>query len=137
MKYLKKFNESKLGDELEEFCKEYLAYLTDGKFECYINSSDIDIFDLYKIGRFCDAVDDFGYFQGVPDNAGGLEPRFSCNIMFTENMKIFDALNTISALFRGIIYYNNSQINFVDDRPKDTIALFTNTIVIFSPRCAA
>lgn len=95
----------------------------------YINSSEIDIFDLYKIARFCDAVDDFGYFQGVPDNAGGLEPRFSCNIMFAENMKIFDALNTISALFRGIIYYNNSQINFVDDRPKDTTALFTNTNV--------
>ena len=42
MKYLKKFNESKLGDELEEFCKEYLAYLTDGKFECYVNSNDIN-----------------------------------------------------------------------------------------------
>lgn len=42
MKHLKKFNESKLGDELEEFCKEYLAYLTDGKFECYINSNNIN-----------------------------------------------------------------------------------------------
>lgn len=42
MKYLKKFNESKLGDELEDFCKEYLAYLTDGKFECYVNSNDIN-----------------------------------------------------------------------------------------------
>ena len=40
MKYLKKFNESKLGDELEAFCQEYLAYLTDGKFECYVNSND-------------------------------------------------------------------------------------------------
>ena len=95
----------------------------------YIDSSQIDIFDLYKIARFCDAVDDFGYFQGVPDNAGGLEPRFSCNIMFSEGMKVFDALNTVAALFRGIIYYNNSQINFVDDRPKDTIALFANTNV--------
>ena len=42
MKYLRKFNESKLGDELEEFCQEYLAYLTDGKFQCYINSNDIN-----------------------------------------------------------------------------------------------
>ena len=39
MKYLRKFNESKLGDELEAFCQEYLAYLTDGKFECYVNSN--------------------------------------------------------------------------------------------------
>jgi hypothetical protein len=38
MKYLKKFNESILGDELKIFVK-YLAYLTDGKFECYVNSN--------------------------------------------------------------------------------------------------
>jgi hypothetical protein len=37
MKYLKKFNESILGDELKNFVK-YL-YLTDGKFECYVNSN--------------------------------------------------------------------------------------------------
>jgi predicted phage tail protein len=95
----------------------------------YMDDSQIDIFDLYKIARFCDAVDDFGYFQGVPDGQGGLEPRFSCNILFAEGIKVFDALNTIAALFRGIIYYNNSQINFVDDRPKDPMALFSNTNV--------
>jgi hypothetical protein len=38
MKHLKKFNESILGDELKNFVK-YLAYLTDGKFECYVNSN--------------------------------------------------------------------------------------------------
>ncbi len=42
MKYLRKFNESKLGDELEEFCQEYLAFLTDDKFECYVNSNDVN-----------------------------------------------------------------------------------------------
>ena len=95
----------------------------------YMDDSQVDIFDLYKIARFCDAVDDFGYFQGVPDGQGGLEPRFSCNILFAESTKVFDALNVIASLFRGIIYYNNSQINFVDDRPKDPIALFSNTNV--------
>jgi len=95
----------------------------------YLDASQISIFDLYKIGRFCDAVDNEGYFVGVSDNAGGLEPRFSCNIMFQDGMKVFDALNTIASLFRGVIYYSNSQINFVDDRPKDPIALFTNTNV--------
>lgn len=92
-------------------------------------NNDVDIFDLYKIGRFCDSVDDNGFFIGVPDNAGGLEPRFSCNIMFSDGIKVFDALNTISALFRGLIYYNNSQINFVDDRPRTPIALFANSNV--------
>lgn len=39
MKYLRKFNESKLGDELKDFCQEYLAFLTDQRFECYVNSN--------------------------------------------------------------------------------------------------
>ena len=42
MKYLKKFNESKLGDELETFCQEYLAFLTDKGFDCYVNSNDFN-----------------------------------------------------------------------------------------------
>lgn len=92
----------------------------------YIDENQIDIFDLYKIGRFCDSIDDFGYFVGVSDGSGGLEPRFSCNIYFQEGIKLFDAINTISSLFRGMIYYTNSEINFLDDRPKDPIALFTN-----------
>ena len=95
----------------------------------YLDINQIDIFDLYKIGQFCDNVDDSGYFIGVPDGAGGVEPRFSCNVMFSEGIKVFDAINTIASLFRGIVYYNNSQINFVDDRPKDPVVLFSNTNV--------
>jgi hypothetical protein len=95
----------------------------------YLDISQIDIWELYQIGRFCDAVDDNGYFIGVPDGAGGLEPRFSCNILFQEGIKIFDAINTIAALFRGMVYHYNSEINFVDDRPKLIKSLFTNANV--------
>jgi hypothetical protein len=95
----------------------------------YIDSSKIDKWALYKIGKFCDAVDDNGDFVGVPDSIGGLEPRFSCNILFQEATKIFDSLNIIASLFRGAIYFDNSEIKFLDDRPKDPIALFTNSNV--------
>ena len=43
---------------------------------------DINIFGLYSIGQHCDAVDEEGFFDGVLDDAGGLEPRFSCNVIF-------------------------------------------------------
>jgi hypothetical protein len=95
----------------------------------YMDESQVDVFDLYKIARFCDSVDDEGYFEGVSDSNGGLEPRFSCNIMFADGIKVFDALNVIASLFRGMIYYSNSQVNFVDDRPQDPIALFSNSNV--------
>jgi hypothetical protein len=95
----------------------------------YIDENKIDKWDLYKIGRFCDAVNENGYFVGASDLRGGLEPRFSCNIIFQERIKLYDSINMIAALFRGIVYYNNSEISFVDDRPKTPSALFTNSNV--------
>jgi hypothetical protein len=95
----------------------------------YIDESQVNIWELYKIGRFCDAVDENGYFIGVSDGVGGLEPRYSCNVVFRENIKLFDAINVISNLFRGIVFFANSEIHFLDDRPRTPIAMFSNTNV--------
>jgi len=95
----------------------------------YIEESQINKWELYKIGRFCDAVDEQGYFVGVSDGVGGLEPRYSCNIMFKEQTKIFDAINIVASLFRGSVFFSNSEIHFLDDRPRDPIAIFTNSNV--------
>lgn len=95
----------------------------------YIDQSQINKWELYKIARFCDAVDDNGFFVGVSDGVKGLEPRYSCNIMFKEQTKIFDAINIVANLFRGITFFSNSEIHFLDDRPRIPIAIFTNSNV--------
>jgi len=95
----------------------------------YVDESQINIWELYKIGRFCDAVNDEGYFIGVSDGIKGLEPRFSCNVLFKDSIKIFDAINVIANLFRGAVFFANSEIHFIDDRPRSPIALFSNTHV--------
>ena len=95
----------------------------------HININQINKWQLYKIGRFCDNVDNEGYFLGVTDGKGGKEPRFSCNIVFDKGQKIFDAINTIASLFRGRTFFSNSEINFVDDRPRSAINQFTNESV--------
>jgi hypothetical protein len=95
----------------------------------YIDESQINKWELYKIARFCDAVDDDGFFVGVSDGVGGLEPRYSCNIIFREQTKIFDAINVVASLFRGIVFFSNSEIHFLDDRPRTPIAIFTNSNV--------
>lgn len=92
----------------------------------HVDETIINKWQLYKIGRFCDAVNDEGYFEGVTDGRGGREPRFSCNIVFEQGEKIFDAINTITSIFRGKTFFGNSEINFVDDRPRSTVNLFTN-----------
>jgi hypothetical protein len=95
----------------------------------HIDETIINKWQLYKIGRFCDAVNENGYFEGVTDGRGGKEPRFSCNIVFEKGEKIFDAINTITSIFRGKVFFGNSEINFVDDRPRSTVNLFTNESV--------
>lgn len=92
----------------------------------HIEPETVNKWDLYNIARYCDAVDDNGDFVGVQNSDGGLEPRFSCNIMFSAETKIYDALNTITAIFRGSIYYSKDSVEFTDDRPKDPVALFNN-----------
>ncbi len=105
--------------------------LTDKRYGLggYIDESQINIWELYKIGRFCDAVDDNGYFIGVSDGVGGLEPRYSCNVMFKDSTKLFDAINVIANLFRGVVFFANSEIHFLDDRPRTPVALFSNSNV--------
>lgn len=95
----------------------------------HIDLQSINKWQLYKIGRFCDAVDNEGNFVGVTDGRGGKEPRFSCNVVFDQGQQVFDAINTIASLFRGRTFFTNSEINFVDDRPREPVNLFTNESV--------
>jgi hypothetical protein len=95
----------------------------------YVDSDDINKWELYKIGRFCDGVDANGVFEGVPDGRGGLEPRYSCNIMFKSDEKIFDSIQLISKLFRGQTFFRASEVSFSDERIKSPMATFNNNNV--------
>jgi hypothetical protein len=95
----------------------------------YVNPEDINKWELYKIGRFNDAVDANGNFEGVPDGRGGLEPRYSCNIIFKSDEKVFDSIQLISKLFRGQTFFRASEVSFTDERAKSPIAAFNNNNV--------
>lgn len=95
----------------------------------FIDASQINIWELYKIGRSCDAVDKNGRFIGVDNGYGGKEPRYSINIIMADKVNIFDTLNAIASVFRGNIFYSNSYIDFTDDRLKIPIMEFSNSNV--------
>lgn len=95
----------------------------------YLDENQINKWELYKIGRFCDAVDEDGYFEGVSDGIGGLEPRYSCNVLIKDQTKVYDAIVSITNLFRGMCYFSNSEVHFLDDRPRNPIITFSNTNV--------
>ena len=95
----------------------------------YIESDQVDIWELYKISRWCDCVDDSGYYHGVSDGFGGVEPRHSFNALISDKFNIFDMINQVASVFRGHVYYMNSLITFDDDRIKPIIGEFNNSDV--------
>ena len=95
----------------------------------YISSEQVDIWELYKVSRWCDGVDDNGYYFGVLDGYGGVEPRHTFNALIGDKFNVFDMINQIASVFRGHVYYMNSLVTFDDDRPKPPIGEFSNSDV--------
>ena len=95
----------------------------------YLRDADIiDKWSLFEIGQYCDAVtvndgsrrsaaSGVGVFIGLDDGLGGLEPRFSCNILFKDQANAFDALNNLAKSFRAMSFYNNSTMSLRVDQP--------------------
>ena len=95
----------------------------------FIDSPSVDKWTLYDIGRYCDAVDDDGRFRGVPDGKGGLEPRYTCNIIFFNKDEAYKVIQDIAAIFKGIVYWNTEGFSFFADRPKEPVLYFGNANV--------
>jgi len=95
----------------------------------FIEPTQVNYWELYKIGRYCDAVDDNGIFVGVPAADGGYEPRYAFNGAIADKTNVFDMLKTIVSSFRGNLFYSNSEINFTNDRLKPIMSIFNNSNV--------
>lgn len=58
-----------------------------------------------------------------------VEPRFRCNISITNETDVTNLLNNISSIFKGMVYWSNSFVNFDNDRPKSPSYFFNNSNV--------
>nr|WP_227722382.1 DUF1983 domain-containing protein [Yersinia proxima] len=69
--------------------------------------------DLYQIAQYCD--------QLVPDGRGGngTEPRFLCNIYIQAQAEAWTLINDVGAIFRGMTFWANNQMNVLADMPRD------------------
>jgi len=95
----------------------------------FVEPYQVNIWELYKIGRFCDAVNKNGVFEGVANTTGGREPRYSFNAILADKIDIFETITELAKAFRGTIFYSNSEINFTDDRVKLPVCYFSNANV--------
>ena len=88
----------------------------------HLKESDIDKFSLYKVAKYCDEL--------VPDGKGGTEPRFRSNIYLTKATDAYKILKDFATVFRGILYWSNSQFFASMDEPKEPIYTFSRSNVI-------
>lgn len=88
----------------------------------FIPASSVDKWSLYSIAKYCDGL--------VPNGAGGMEPRFTCNLYLQTREDAFKVLQNMASIFRAITFFANGTITGMQDRPADAIAQYTNANVI-------
>jgi predicted phage tail protein len=83
----------------------------------YLDPLGLDKWQLYEIGQYCDEL--------VPDGRGGMQPRFTCNVLFQTREEAYKVLQDLAALFRGAAFWHAGGISFTQDAPSDAAMLFT------------
>ena len=78
----------------------------------------VDKWTLYEISKFCDTL--------VSNGEGGLEPRFTCNVLINTREEAFKVIKDFASVFRSMAYYGLGTVNTVMDKPRDNVGQFTN-----------
>lgn len=87
----------------------------------YIDTTQIDKWSLYEIGKYCDEL--------ISDGFGGTEPRFTCNVIINSRQDAYKVINDFASMFRGMVYWSTGSLTAVQDAPKDPVYLFTTANV--------
>ncbi len=85
--------------------------LTNERFGCSVPESSLDRYDFFAISQYCNTL--------VDDGEGGQEPRFSCNLLINQRKEVYNVIQEMSSIFRGISYYGAGSLVLLQDKPSD------------------
>ena len=85
-------------------------------------SGMVDKWRLYQIAQYCDEM--------VDDGKGGREPRFAINVYIQNADDAYRVLQNIASVFRGLSFWDGSQIVLDSDTPKDPVYTFSPVNVV-------
>ena len=85
-------------------------------------SGMVDKWRLYQIGQYCDEL--------VDDGKGGKEPRFAINVYIQKDDDAYRVIQNIASVFRGLSYWDGTQIVVDSDTPKDPVYTFSPANVV-------
>jgi predicted phage tail protein len=88
----------------------------------FINTTQVDKWALYAIGRYCD--------QMVPNGFGSQEPRFTCNLYLQSQQEAYQVIQDMASIFRGMAFWSSGSITAVQDSPATAAYLYTAANVI-------
>lgn len=96
--------------------------LTDSRYGCSVPESSLDKYDFFSVSQYCNAL--------VDNGKGGQEPRFSLNMLINARAEVYNVIQEMTAIFRGIAYYGAGSLVLNQDRPTDsTYALGPSNVI--------
>ena len=86
--------------------------LTNTRYGAGVPESSLDKYDFFAISQYCR--------KKVDDGSGGKEPRFACNILINSRDEVYNVIQQLTAIFRGIAYYGVGTLQLLQDKPTDS-----------------
>ena len=96
--------------------------LINSRYGVSLPESTLDKWDFYTISQYCNEL--------VSDMKGGQEPRMLCNLLINSRDEVYNVIQQMTSLFRGISYYGAGSIVMVQDAPQDSQYLLGNSNVL-------
>ena len=88
----------------------------------YVPGISADKWYLYTVSQYCDEL--------VPNGMGGTEPRFTANVYLQNAGSVYEVLNAMASIFRGMVYYSEGKLYATQDREQIPVQQFTEANVI-------
>ena len=85
--------------------------LTSERYGAGVPEASLDRYDFFAISQYCNEL--------VDDGKGGEEPRFSCNLLINQRRQVFNVIQEMTSIFRGISYYGAGSLVLLQDKPSD------------------
>ncbi len=85
----------------------------------FIDKSQIDKYQLFRLAKFCD--------EEVDDGEGGTEPRFTCNVFLGKATEATNVLKQFASVFRGMVLWIDGELTAISDQEKEPVYLFNKS----------
>ena len=87
----------------------------------HVVAADLDIYSFYAASQYCN--------EQVDDLNGGVEPRFSCNVVLQTQQDAYKLIGQMCSVFRAMPFWEAGTLAFAQDRPEDYLYVFNQSNV--------